>query len=150
MDIYGLFGWTLVVILIVTGAWPVNIPLAALAFKIRLGDKPLPFATKPFWIRSTFAALGLCVLSFVMLGLAYIFTRGLTLPGGPVYVVLVIGYIPVGVWYMFWMFACEDLLDGLSIFLIYLLLPGLPLGVLGALMGFLPALAERLLPSAPT
>ena len=59
MGLFLFFSWALVTIGAVTLIWPVNVPLAALAYKIRNGSGPNPLADEGFWWRSTFAALGL-------------------------------------------------------------------------------------------
>jgi hypothetical protein len=143
VTVYALFSWALVTILAVTLLWPLNVPAAALAYKVRQGDRPVPFEPRAFWMRSAFAALGLAVLSLVALGLAYVLIQSAEFPAGPVHLVLVLAYVPLGVWYMFLMFAMDDLLEGLSLFLLYILLPGLPLLLLGWLFGLPRVLAER-------
>ena len=50
--------------------------------------------------------------------------------------VLFMVYLPTAAWFVFWMFALEDLLQALSLYLLYVLLAGLPLLLLGRLIGF--------------
>lgn len=122
--------WALALIVAVTILWPLNIPLVALAYRVRLGDAPFPLDRRPFWIRSTFAALGLCLMSLVLLGLNHLFVGRFLFPPGPIHLSLLLLYIPAGVGYLFWMYALEDMLQGLSLFVLYMLLPGIPLLVL--------------------
>ena len=56
-----------VVVVSVSILLPLNIPLAALAYKIHLGDKPVPMETTPYWIRSTFVAVGLALMCLVLM-----------------------------------------------------------------------------------
>ncbi|HXG11679.1 MAG TPA: hypothetical protein VNK04_18130 [Gemmataceae bacterium] len=135
MTIYDVFTLALRLIVVTTLFWPLTIPLAALAYKVRLGQQPIPMEPGPFWIRSTFASLGLAVLSGVMVGLYFLLVRLMELPAGPVEVVLLLAYIPAAVWYLFWMFALDDMIEALGIFLIYVLLPGLPLLLLAWVTG---------------
>ena len=106
-------------------------PIAALAYKVRLGAAPVPVEPKVFWIRSTFAALGLAVWTLVMVGLTLALVKGAELPEGPIHLIVVMLYLPVGFWYMFWIFALDEMIEGLGVFALYLLLPGLPILLLG-------------------
>jgi hypothetical protein len=139
------FSWVLVTIVGVTVLWPLNIPLAALAYKVRQGNQPVPLEPGPFWYRSTFAALGLAVLSLVFIGLASLLTRGAGLPRDAVYLVLLLAYLPLGTWYVFWMFALEDMFQGLSVFCLYILIPGLPLALIVWLTGLWKTIAKAFL-----
>jgi hypothetical protein len=145
VDINALFGWALALIVLVTLFWPLTIPLAALAYKVRLGSQPIPLETSSFWLRSTFASLGLAVLSGVALGLEVLLKGWFELPPVLVHLTLLALYVPVAVWFLFWMYALEDLLEALSLFGIYVLLPGLPLVIIGWLTGLWKVVAERAL-----
>lgn len=133
---FGFFSWTLAVIAAVTLLWPLNIPVIALAYKVRQGPGPLALDFGPFLLRSTFAALGLALLTLVVLLLDYVSVEELNLPFGPVQFVLLLAYLPTAVWYVFWMFALEDFMQGLSLYVLYVLLAGLPLLIIGRLFGF--------------
>jgi hypothetical protein len=130
---YGFFSWCLTVLAVVTLVWPLNIPLIALAYKVRQGGQKIDMEAREFWTRSTFAALGLAVLSLVALGLTYLLVVGAELPRGQMHLVLLLAYLPVAVWFVFWIYALEDLLQGLSVFSLYILLPLLPLLLIGRL-----------------
>lgn len=142
MGIFGFISWALVTIVAVTLLWPLNVPVMALAFKVRNGPQPVGFEPREFWIRSTCAALGLLLPSLVVVGLTYFLVEEVGLPPGPVQLILLMGYLPLAVWYVFWMFALEDLLQGLSQFLLYILLAGLPLLLVGRLLGWWASLQQ--------
>jgi hypothetical protein len=142
VDLFGFFSWSLVVIVLVTLAWPVNILFLALAYKIALGGQKIDMEPREFWTRSAVAALGMALLSLVLLGLVY-YLVGLTeLQAGIVHLVLFMAYLPAAVWFVFWMYALEDLLQGLSVFSLYILLPLLPLLAAGRVLGLWPRLRE--------
>jgi hypothetical protein len=145
MGIFGFVSWALVTIAAVTLPWPVNIPLMALAFKVRNGQAPVDFEPREFWIRSTIAAAGPAGMSVVLLVLAYVLAEGFGFPPGPAQLILLMAYVPAAVGYVFWAYALEDLLQGLSVFAIYVLLTGLPLLLIGRLTG-LWATVERYAP----
>jgi hypothetical protein len=130
------FRLMLAVIATVTIVWPINIPLAALAYKVRLGQAAIPFEPRAFWGRCTVAALGLAGMSLILVGLDYVLIKYAELPPGPVHLVLFIAYVPVAVWYLFVLFALEDLLQGLGVFVLYVFLPGLPLLLIDQVFGF--------------
>jgi hypothetical protein len=155
VDFFSFVAWVLVTIVAVTAIWPLNIPLLALAVKVRLGTQKLDYEVSEFWWRSTFGALGLLVLTLILLGLCY----GLIVEmefgqqaqaKGIIQLVLLAIYVPVAVLYLFWMLALEDMLQAVSVFLLYVGLPGLPLLLVGWLFGlwtWLAANAPWLTPS---
>src|SRR5262245_32900724 len=108
---YGFFSWCLTVLAVVTLVWPLNIPLMALAYKVRQGGQKIDMEDREFWTRSTFAALGLTALSLVTLGIAYLLIAGAELPAGQMHLVLLLAYLPLAVWFLFWIYAMEDLLQ---------------------------------------
>ncbi|MCC6419596.1 MAG: hypothetical protein IT429_15285 [Gemmataceae bacterium] len=147
MEFFNFFRWVLVIAVSVTLYWPLTVPLAALAYKVRLGPDPIPMPAAAFWTRSTFAALGMAILALVLCGLAAFLVRGAELPAAMVLLTLFMGYVPVAVWLLAVLFAYEDLLEGLSVLVIWIFLPGLLLGALD-LMGLTAplALADSWLP----
>ena len=127
MALYNFFSWCLTYITVITVFFPVNVLLMALVYKIRSGGQKIDMEPREFWWRSTFASLGLGILSLVTLGVAYLLIEGAELPKGQLHLVLFMAYLPVAVGYVFWVYALEDLLQGLSVFSMYVLLPALPL-----------------------
>ena len=142
MTLFLFFSWALVTVAAVTLPWPVNVPLAALAYKMRQGQEPVGFEPETFWWRSTFAALGLSGFTLFLLWLAYALIVDVELPWGPVHLVLFMAYVPAAAWYFFWIFALEDMLQGLSVFLLYVLVPAGPLLLVGRIAGFWTRLAH--------
>jgi hypothetical protein len=136
VELFNFFRIVLAVIVTVTLLWPLNIPLVALAYKVRQGQTPIPLETGAFWWRCTFATLGLAGLSLVLLGLDWLLASAAELPAGPVHLVLFMAYLPVAVWYLFVLFALDDLLQALSLFLLYVFLLGLPLVFIDRVLGF--------------
>jgi hypothetical protein len=147
VELFAFFRWVLVITISTTLFWPLTVPLAALAYKVRLGPAPVPMPTSAFWTRSAFAALGLALMALVLAGFDYLGAAS-GFPPGVVHFALLLLYAPVAVWFLTVMFALEDPLEGLSVLMIWIFLPGLVLGALNLLFGFgLPlALAESWLP----
>jgi hypothetical protein len=144
--LFSFVSWCLTIIAVVTVIWPLNIPLAALAYKVRLGYRPLTMERRAFWWRCTFATLSLAGMTLVLLGpysLLYALVEGAEFKPNQVQLVLLMAYVPAAVWVMFIMFAYEDMLEALSLFLLYILLPGLPLLLFGNLTGFWDWLATQ-------
>jgi hypothetical protein len=135
MDIFHFVSWCLAIVAVVTLAWPVNAVLMGLAFRVRQGQTPLDMEATEYWTRSVFAALGLAGLSLVLLGINYGLVSGRDLPIGIVQMVLLLCYLPAAAGFVFWMMGLEDILQGFSVFLLYVLLPGLPVLVIGRLAG---------------
>jgi hypothetical protein len=138
VDFFSVIAWVLVIVIAVTVIWPLNIPLMALAWKVRQGTQKLDLEPSEFWWRCTFAALGLAALTLLVLGLSYGLIVEVELDKvarGPVHLVLLSIFLVAGTFYLFWMLALEDFFQALTVIFIYLLLPGLPLVLLGWLFG---------------
>lgn len=140
--IFNFTSWTLVISAAVTLAWPLNVPVAALAYKLRQGPSKIDMDAEDFWWRSAFAALCLFGLGLVTVGLVYLLVESLGLPGGLTRLVILLAYLPAAVWLVFWTYALEDMLQGLGLFVIYVALPGLPLFWIGRLTGLWDWLAQ--------
>jgi hypothetical protein len=115
----GLFAWAASVAVL----WPVNVPLMALAYKIQRGPKSLGMEPSEFWTRSTFAALFLALMTVVAVGADYVLADNMGFPAGPVHLIVLMAYAPAAVWLLFVMFALDDLMQGLSVFMLYIFVP---------------------------
>jgi hypothetical protein len=142
MPLFIFISWCLTTIGVVTLIWPLNIPLLALAYKVRLGYRAVPLSRAAFWWRSTFGSLGLAGMTVVLLGLLYTLVAGAEFTPQQVQLVLLMAYLPAAVWYLFWIFAMEDMFESLSVFLLYILLSGLPLLLIGRWLGWWESVAK--------
>ncbi len=136
MALFNFVSWCLVTISVVTLLWPLNIPLAALAYKVRRGYLPVPLERGEFWSRATLASLGLAGLTLVLLILNYALVEGAEFTPEQIQLVLLMIYLPAAVWFLFWSFALEDGIEAVGLFVLYILLPGLPLLLIGLLAGW--------------
>jgi hypothetical protein len=143
VDLYRFVSWCLVTISVVTLIWPVNIPLLALAYRVRQGRQSVDMEPGEFWWRCSFGSLGLACLSLVLLGLNYCLVRMAELPPGPVQLTLFLGYVPAGIGFLLWMLAFEDMLEATSVFLLYILLPGIVVLLIGRLTHSWETLSQR-------
>ncbi len=144
MDLFGFIVWAVVLTCCVALAWPLNVPLMALAYRVRRGTEAVDFETGEFWTRSVLAALGPAVLAVILAALAYLLVAAAGLPPGPVLLVLFMAFLPAAVSLVMWCYGFDEMVDGLGLFLIYVLLPGLPLLAVGWLAGLWPRLAAAL------
>ena len=135
MDLFAFVSWFVAVVCLVTLAWPLNVPLMAFAYKVRCGSKPLDMEATELWTRSALGSVGLAGLSLILLVLAYLLVQVSGLPGGPTVLVLFLAYVPAAVGYVTWCWGYDEFVDGLGLFLFYVLLPGLPLLFVGWLAG---------------
>jgi hypothetical protein len=131
VDLYRFFSWCLVLIAVITLLWPANILLMALAYKVRQGNRPIEMEPSEFWWRCALAALGLAGFSLVLLGLNYGLVSAAGVPMGPVQLTLFLFYVPAAIGFLYWMLALDDLLQGSGVFSLYILLPLLPILLLG-------------------
>ena len=84
-----------------------------------------------FWWRCTFGALGLDVGSILFLTVNYAIVTQPEMPIGPVHLTLLILYFAAAVGFLFWILAMEDAVQAASVFMLYILLPVLPVLLLG-------------------
>ncbi len=135
MDLYGVVSWALVVIAAVTLIWPVNIPLLFLAHRVYRGRQTTLLQPGEIWLRSTLGSLGLAVLTLVLIGLVYFGVVIAEILAGPVQLTLLVAYLAGAVAFLFWVLALEDMGQALGVFLLYILLPALPVLLVGRLTG---------------
>lgn len=136
MELYNFFRGTLAWTATIACLWPLNIPLLALAFKIQNGSKPIDMESDEYWWRSSVGSLvlGLVTAGFVFVD--YMLADWAELPPGPTHMIVYIGYVPAAVWILTLFFAMDDLMHGLSLFVIYIYLPVLVILGLNGLLWF--------------
>ena len=146
MDLFHFCSWALVVLITVAVAWPLNIPLLYLACKVRRGGQPLDYEPGDFWWRCVCGTLGLALFGLVCVGIAYAVNVGGELDRanwGIIHLVLLLLFIPGGVAFLWWILALEDLLEGLQVFLLYVLIPAAPVLLVGWLTGLWRTLGQH-------
>jgi hypothetical protein len=137
VDLFSFAAWMLLTVVVVTAVWPLNVPLLALAIKVRRGQQPIGYETMgELWWRCTFGSLGLAVLALIAAGLSYglIVELDLAQARGPVHLALLLLLFAGGIPYLFWVLGLEDPLEAAGIYVLYVFLPGLPLFLLGWLL----------------
>ena len=143
MDIYGFASWCFTVMVLVTIAWPLNTLFLALAVKISKGRSRLDLAPSELFWRSLGASLGLALASLVAMGIAYWLVTSAEVPAGMVHIGLLFLFVLAAIAFLVWILAIDDLGQTLSIFLLYVLLPGLPLLLAGRFLGLWSTLQQR-------
>lgn len=133
MELYNFLRGTLAWTATIACLWPVNAPLMALAFKIQYGPKTIDMENDEYWTRSfvTSLVLGLVTAAFIF----FDFLIASEFPAGPTHLIVFVAYVPVAAWILTQFFAQDDLLFGLSMFVIYIFLPTLVLFVVNWLTG---------------
>jgi hypothetical protein len=99
----------------------VNVLLAAAAYKINRGYGPLPFGAGEYWLRSLLAGLG--ATGYESLAFIAAFLLAQREFAWPVYAVLLVVGLFLGIWYYNWAFALDDYLEAFKVLLIHHLLP---------------------------
>jgi hypothetical protein len=142
VDIYSFASWCFTLLVLVTIAWPVNTLFLALAVKIARGRSPLGMSVGELFWRSLGGSLGLAFASLVCLGIAYWLVASAEVPAGIVHLGLIFLFVLAAIGYLLWILATDDLGLTLSIFLLYILVPGLPLLLAGRFFGLWTALRQ--------
>jgi hypothetical protein len=147
VDLFKTLSPLVAVVLLVCAAWPLNLPLLALAVKVRNGTAPLDYDGGPreYWLRAALGSFGVAVLAWILLGLMYglIVEMEFRPAAGVIHLALLLLLIPAAAGFLFWALALEDFLQGLAVFGIYVLIPGLPLALIGWLFGLGARLAAQ-------
>jgi hypothetical protein len=117
--------------------WPVNAPMAALAFRIWRETKQTDIEGSELWIRAFLAsgALALLMVGFVLVD--WLLADVAEITSGPIHLVILIGFIALASLVVQYLFSLDDYFEGLSLVIVYLFLPLFVLFVLNALLGWL-------------
>lgn len=134
MELYNFVRGTLAWSATIACLWPLNIPWLAFAFKIQQGAKPIDMESDEYWTRSSVASLVLGVVSAAFIFVDYMLADWADLPPGIIHLIVYIGYVPTAVWILTLFFAQDDLMNGLSLFVIYIYLPILVVLLLNGLL----------------
>src|SRR5574341_2263792 len=107
---------------LITLAWPVNVPVMALAYKYRHGRQPIPLSAGELWGRSAIAALVLGAMSLVPLLGAYLVLEDSTAAFHPCSLLpyLLLIYLPIASYFVRWVFYLEEAIEGFSLVAVYL------------------------------
>jgi hypothetical protein len=101
--------------------WLVNVLMAALAYKIHIGYKPIPMEPLEYGIRSLIVGsalagiLAVCYLVYALIAFAWGLPDAVV---NSIFWVLLLVYLPTGVGIATWGFDLEDFVEGVSVFLI--------------------------------
>ncbi len=130
--LWGALAWTVTI----AALWPVNVPVANLAYRIWSNNK-LPPDTEPqeMWVRSTLATLAIGVSAVVMTVVDNLLVDRAELPAGPVHFVIYASLIGLAAWMMMLFFEIEDFFAALGLVVIYFYLPWFVLYVINWLLG---------------
>src|SRR5947209_697970 len=103
--------------------WPVNAPMAALAFRIWRETKETDIEGSELWTRAFLASAALAVLVIGFVLLDWLLADMAEFPPGPIHLVIFAGFVALAAWLMQYLFSLEDYFQGLSLVVIYLFLP---------------------------
>jgi hypothetical protein len=141
VDIFQFFWGTLAWTATVAMLFPLNIPMAALAFRIWRETKDTDVEGSELWIRSALASVGVAVVCAAFLALDFVLADLAEFPAGPIHIIAFVGFFALACWVMAYMFSFEDYFQGVSLTILYLFLPLIALFLLNGLLGLLnPAL----------
>jgi hypothetical protein len=124
MELY-LFVWaTLAWTVTIAALWPVNVPLAALSYRIWNGTRPIDEEMQEeLWRRAAYGSLLIGLSAVAAVVLDYILWKWAGLPSGVVHLVVYLGLVSLATWLLMLFFALEDFFQGLSMLILYLYLP---------------------------
>lgn len=127
----GLLAWMVTVTIL----WPINIPLLALAYKVRQGPTPIGLERQEFWLRCAGGAFVVALATLVGVWLDNWLVAAAELPPGPTHLIVLAVLSVAAVWILFVFLALEDMTQGLSVFLLYVFLPMFVLFLVNLIVG---------------
>src|SRR5207302_7961167 len=125
--------WTVTV----AAVWPLNVPMAALSFRIWRETEESDIEGSELWIRAALASFVVMVVTLVFVAIDYALAELAEFPAGPVHLTILVGLLALACPIMLYVFSLEDFFQGLSMVVIYLFLPALALYLLNAMLGLL-------------
>jgi len=117
--------------------WPVNVPMAALAFRIWRETRESDIEGSELWWRSFYASTALALLIAVFVAIDWVLAALAEFPPGPIHITVIVGFVALAAWIIGYIFSLEDYFEGLSLVVIYLFLPLLVLFVINGLLGWI-------------
>lgn len=138
MELYEFFRGAFAWMASIACLWPINIPMLALAQRIREGplEEERRMEGEELWPRSAFGSLGLAATAVAFLFLDWFLAVWSGVPSGMVHLMTLIAFVSAGTWVLSFFFAFEEMLEGLGLFSLYLLLPIFVLWPLNYFVGF--------------
>jgi hypothetical protein len=130
---WGALAWTVTVAVL----WPLNIPMAALSFRIWRETKESDIEGSELWIRAALASGAVMIICLVFVAVDYVLADLAEFPPGIIHLVIFVGFLALACWVMAYIFSLEDFFQGLSLVIIYLFLPVIALFLLNSLLGLL-------------
>jgi hypothetical protein len=130
---WAVLAWTTTVAILC----PLNMPMAALAFRIWRENRDTDIEGAELWQRAFLASAALAVLTVAFVAVDWALTDYAEFPPGPIHLVIFIGFIALASWVMFYIFSLDDYFEGLSLVAIYLFIPVIVLFLLNGMLGLL-------------
>ena len=125
--------WTVTI----AALWPVNIPLAFLAYRIWSKNTPPPDTEwSEIWTRSALVTLVIGLGSVGMVVLDYLLVGWADFPAGPIHLTVYVALVAGAVWMLMLFYEVEDFFEAFSLLIIYVYLPFMVLWALNRVLGF--------------
>lgn len=130
--VWGILAWTVLVACLVG----LNIPMAALAFRVWHGTRSMDEEDRDtLWFRSLLVSFTIAGIAVLLVVVDHVLVEWGQFPAGPVHLVVYLGLIGLAAWMMMLFFGVEDFFQGLSLTVLYLYLPVVILFAVNWLVG---------------
>ena len=137
MDIFQFVWSTLAWTVTVAALWPLNVPMAALSFRIWRETKESDIEGTELWFRAFLASTSLAILTILFVAIDWAIADVAEFPAGPVHLAVLLGLLAAASGIVVYIFSLEDFFQGVSLVIIYLYLPVIALWLLNALLGLI-------------
>jgi hypothetical protein len=117
--------------------FPVNIPMAALAYRIWRETKETDIEGSELWVRAAYASGSLAIMIVAFVALDWLLADKAEFPPGPIHLTIIVGFVALAAYVMVYIFSLEDYFQGLSLVVVYLFLPLLVLFLVNAGLGLI-------------
>jgi hypothetical protein len=137
MDIFQ-FSWAALAWMVsVAACFPLNVPMAALSFRIWRETKKSDIEGAELWQRAVLVSGALALTCVGFVALDYLLADLAELPAGPIHLVVFVGFVALACWEVLYLFSLNDFFEGLSLVVVYLFLPMIALFLLNGLLGLI-------------
>lgn len=137
MELYQFTRQALIWTAIIAALWPLNIPLAVLAHKVRLGgrESETDIDSDEVWPRAALGTLIAALMTLAVVALDWWIVASSDFPAGIVHLITFSVFVVLGTYIFRLYFALDDPFEALSLWTLYLGLPIVPMLILHGIFG---------------
>jgi len=132
------FAWSMLAWTVTVAAlWPLNVPMAALSFRIWRETRESDIEGSELWVRAFLASTSLAVLTILFVAVDWAIADQAEFAPGVVHMTILVGFLAAASGIVVYIFSLDDFFQGVSLVIIYVFLPVIVLWLLNSLLGLI-------------